>query len=175
MLSITRMADYAVRLMIEVATEGQASAAEVARRQHIPYQFLRKVGTSLAAARLLTAVRGTKGGFQLARPAEQISLLDILRAIDRPALNRCTVDPAQCERRDICGAYPAWVRAQLEMERILGSSSLSDLVVQQRRRCQTTGAGRAKRTSQKVRTARLLKPPLVGCSLADITRKRREL
>src|SRR3990172_5068636 len=132
MLSISRMADYAVRLMIEVATEGQTSAAEVARRQHIPYQFLRKVGTSLAAARLLTAERGIKGGFQLARPAEQISLLDILRVIDRPALNRCTVDPAKCERRDICGAYPAWVSAQLEMERILGSSSLSDLVAQQR-------------------------------------------
>ena len=175
MLSITRMADYAVRLMIEVAAQGQVSTAEVARRQHIPYQFLRKVGTTLAAARLLSAERGTNGGFQLARPAEQISLLDILRVIDRPALNRCTVDPAKCERRNICGAYPAWVSAQLEMERILASSSLSDLVAQQRRRYQAAGARQAKRTSQKVRTARLHQPPIVGCSSADATRKRREL
>jgi Rrf2 family protein len=165
------MADYAVRLMIEVAAEGQASAADVARRQHIPYQFLRKVGTSLAAARLLTAERGIKGGFRLARPAEQISLLDILRVMDRPALNRCTVDPAKCERRSICGAYPAWVSAQLEIERILASYSLSDLVAQQRRRCQTTGARQARRTSQKIRTARLHEPLVIGCSSADATRK----
>ncbi len=130
MFELTRRADYALRLMIEVGAESGASisTAEAARRQQIPYQFLRKVAGELAAHGLLTAGRGVKGGVSLARPAESITVLDIIRVIDPPAVNQCTVDPSECERRGICAAYPVWHNLQEELESVLASARLSDLV-----------------------------------------------
>lgn len=133
MLQLTRKADYGLRLMLEVAlhSDGAMTTAEAARRQRIPYQFLRKVGQTLVCRGLLASERGGGGGLTLARPAERISLLDIVRAFESPALNRCTVDPPRCDRRDVCVVYPVWVEAQYEVERVLGGSRLSDMVERQ--------------------------------------------
>lgn len=130
MFELTRRADYALRLMIDVgAHEGTSvSTAHVARREEIPYQFLRKVAHDLVARGLLNAGRGVKGGVSLARPPESITVLDIVWAIDPPAINQCTVDPSQCERRDICAAYPVWMKMQTEVERVLKGVRLSDLI-----------------------------------------------
>lgn len=130
MLQITRKADYAVRLMVEVATHSGESVttAQIAESQAMPYQFLRKVAQALAAKGLLASERGGRGGLTLARPAGQISVLDILKALDSPAVNECVVDPDSCERREICAVYPVWFEAQREMERVLGGTALSKLV-----------------------------------------------
>ena len=130
MFELTRRADYALRLMIDVgAHEGASvSTADVARREEIPYQFLRKVAHDLVARGLLKAGRGVRGGVSLARPPESITVLDIVWAIDPPAINQCTMDPCQCERRDICAAYPVWMKVQAEVERALKGVRLSDLI-----------------------------------------------
>lgn len=130
MLQITRKADYAVRLMVEVAAHSGESVttAEIAERQAMPYQFLRKVAQALAGKGLLVSERGGKGGLTLARPPEDISVLDILQALDLPPLNDCAVDPDDCVRREICAVYPVWFEAQHEMERVLGGTALSKLV-----------------------------------------------
>jgi Rrf2 family protein len=130
MLQITKKADYAVRLMLEVASHsgGAITTAEIAKRQDIPYPFLRKVAQTLATKGLLASERGGKGGLTLARPAEGISVLDILQALDLPPLNDCAVDPDDCVRREICAVYPVWFEAQREMERVLGGTALSKLV-----------------------------------------------
>ena len=130
MLQITKKADYAVRLMVEVAAHSGESVttAQIAERQAMPYQFLRKVAQALAAKGLLASERGGKGGLTLARPAEQISVLDILQALDLPPINDCAVDPDDCVRREICAVYPVWFEAQREMERVLGGTALSKLV-----------------------------------------------
>ncbi|KKK87516.1 hypothetical protein LCGC14_2752440, partial [marine sediment metagenome] len=66
-----------------------------------------------------------------ARRAEEISVLDIVRAFGPPSLNRCTIDPPRCDRRPTCAVYPVWAEAQSQVERILGGSRLSELVERQ--------------------------------------------
>ena len=135
MLQLTRKADYGLRLMIEVGAcaNGPTSTAAVARRQQIPYPFLRKVVKTLVASGLLTSERGLHGGLSLGRPAADISMLDIIRAFDSLALNRCTVDPPLCDRRALCPAFPVWAEAQKQVEGTLGRARISDLVQWQRK------------------------------------------
>ena len=130
MLQITKKADYAVRLMLEVALHsgGAITTAEIAERQDIPYQFLRKVALAMASRGLLVSERGGKGGLTLARPAEDISVLDVLRALDLPPINDCAIDPHNCSRREACAVFPVWFEAQRELERVFGGMPLSKLV-----------------------------------------------
>jgi Rrf2 family protein len=129
MLQITRKADYAVRLMMEVAArKGETvNTAQVAKRQDIPRQFLRKVAQALTLNGLLVSERGGNGGLILARPADQISVLDILRAVEPVAVNDCTISPDSCKRRAVCAAYPFWYEAQREMERVLAQTPISKI------------------------------------------------
>jgi Rrf2 family protein len=133
MLQITRKADYALRLMVELGAHSGSpiDTAEVARRQEIPYQFLRKVVQTLVANGLLLGERGQHGGLSLARPSDTISMLDIVRAFGPTRLNRCTVVPSLCERRDDCAVFPVWLQAQTQLEQLLGRTLLSDLVRRQ--------------------------------------------
>lgn len=133
MLQLTRKADYGLRLMLEVggSPNGTTTTAEAAQRQQIPYEFLRKVAQTLVSQGLLVSERGVRGGFTLARPAEAISVVDVVRAFGSPALNLCCTDPPRCDRRDICAVHHVWVEAQIEMERVLGGSLLSSLINRQ--------------------------------------------
>ncbi len=133
MLQLTRKADYGIRLMLEAASrvDGPLTTADVAKRRQIPYEFLRKVAQTLVSRTLLVSERGIRGGLSLARPAETITVLDIVRAFESPSLNRCTVDPPRCDRRDACAVYPVWVEAQCEVERVLRGARLSSLVDRQ--------------------------------------------
>lgn len=132
MFGLNRNADYALRLMLEVgASSGAVSTAEIARRQEIPYQFLRKVARTLVGEGLLKSERGARGGLRLARPGESITLLEIISAFGPPSLNRCTVEPPRCDRRDICAVFPVWAEAQKEVERVLARHLLSEVVLRQ--------------------------------------------
>jgi DNA-binding IscR family transcriptional regulator len=55
-------------------------------------------------------------------------VLDILRALDLPPINDCSIDPDNCPRREICAVFPVWFEAQRELERVFGASRLSKLV-----------------------------------------------
>ncbi len=130
---MTRKADYAVRLMIEVSThpDSPIGTAKVAQRQQIPYQFLRKVVQTLVSKGLIVSERGVHGGLSLARPPETITMLEVVSAFGPPGLNRCTVEPPRCERRDFCPAFPVWLLAQKEVDEVLSRTRLSDLVERQ--------------------------------------------
>ena len=83
-MRLSARADYALRAAIELATAGGAhvTAEQLARAQQIPGKFLEAILTQLRRAGLVRSQRGPEGGFWLARPAEDISLADIIRAID---------------------------------------------------------------------------------------------
>ncbi len=133
MLQLTRKADYGLRLMLAVGVSpsGTTTTAEAAQRQQIPYEFLRKVAQKLVSHGLLVSERGVRGGFTLARPAETISVLEIVRAFESTALNLCCTDPPLCDRREICAVYPVWIEAQSEVDRVLGGWRLSGLIDRQ--------------------------------------------
>jgi len=83
-MRLSARADYALRASIEIATitDGHVTAEQVARAQQIPVKFLETILTQLRRAGLVRSQRGPDGGFWLARPASEITLADIIRAID---------------------------------------------------------------------------------------------
>jgi Rrf2 family protein len=84
LMRLSARADYALRAAIEIATisDSHITAEQVARAQQIPVKFLETILTQLRRAGLVRSQRGPDGGFWLARPADEITLADIIRAID---------------------------------------------------------------------------------------------
>jgi Rrf2 family protein len=118
-MQITRQADYAVRAMVYLAQLGpeqRASTSHIAQEKQIPPSFLAKIVSQLSVAGLLQTSRGARGGVSLARPAEDISLLDVVEAIDGPILlNDCVAGNGSCTFGDSCPMKPVWCEAQKEL------------------------------------------------------------
>jgi len=118
-MQITRQADYAiraVRFLSNLETGQRAATNIVAIDQHIPPSFLAKIISQLSIAGLLTTSRGARGGVSLARPSKDISLLDVVEAIDGPIyLNECVADNSKCTFDDDCPLKPVWCEAQEEL------------------------------------------------------------
>src|SRR6201997_4528494 len=87
-MRLSARADYALRAAVELAaaTGDHTTAEQLAKAQQIPAKFLEAILTQLRRAGLVRSQRGPDGGFWLARPADEISLADIIRAIDGPLL-----------------------------------------------------------------------------------------
>ncbi len=84
MISITSKSRYAVVAMAELARSGErpVPVKELAERREIPDQFLEQLFSTLRRAGLLTSHRGSKGGYTLARPADKITVLEVVQALD---------------------------------------------------------------------------------------------
>ncbi len=115
-MQITRQADYAIRAVLYLTSLGdgqRAATSTVAQKQHIPPSFLAKIISQLSIAGLLHTSRGARGGVTLARDPHDISLLDVVEAIDGPILlNECVGDPGDCTYQDDCPLHPIWDEAQ---------------------------------------------------------------
>jgi Rrf2 family protein len=111
-MEITQQADYAVRAILDLALRPsgeRASCEEIARRQNIPVAFLTKICARLAAEGLVQSQRGVNGGVWLARPAHEITLLQVVEAIDGPiTFNRCNRRPSECVRSRTCPVHTIW-------------------------------------------------------------------
>ncbi len=133
-MQITRQADYAVRAVLYLAQCGpgaRVSTAEVAREQHIPPTFLAKIVSQLSAAGVIRATRGARGGITLARPPEEVTLLEIVEAIDGPmAINECTSDPGLCPMGGTCAVREVWCDVRADLARRLAQTHFGDLAKQ---------------------------------------------
>ncbi len=118
-MQITRQADYAVRAMVYLAQLGsdhRAATSQIAKEKQIPPSFLAKIVSQLSVAGLLQTSRGARGGVSLAKSPEEISLLDVVEAIDGPILlNECVGDTSTCFFGDDCLVKPVWCDAQKEL------------------------------------------------------------
>jgi Rrf2 family protein len=119
-MQITRQADYAVRAVLYLArlgSEQRAATSQIAQEQRIPPSFLAKIVSQLSVAGLLQTSRGARGGVSLAKPPEQISLLEVVEAIDGPImLNECVSDGGgACTFSDDCPMRPIWCEVQMEL------------------------------------------------------------
>lgn len=118
----TAKADYAVRAAVELAAAGRIVTSEqIAQAQGIPANFLENILRDLRRAGIVDSRRGQSGGYSLARPAEEISVADVIRAVDGPLANVRGVAPealdytGSAERlRDVWIALRANVRGVLE-------------------------------------------------------------
>lgn len=132
MLEITRQADYALRATMEVARMDfgeRTPTATIAEAQNIPLPFLAKIVSQLVVRGILEATRGASGGVSLARPADTITMLEVVEAIDGPiTINRCTRDPSVCEFSATCPFCEIFTDAQQMLVDRLSSTTLSDIV-----------------------------------------------
>jgi Rrf2 family protein len=131
MLEITRQADYALRATTEIARvpDGERiPTALIASRQKIPLPFLAKIVSQLVVRGILETIRGASGGVNLARPADTITMREVIEAIDGPiALNRCTREPGVCEHMDTCPFCEIFVDAQEALIERLEGTTLGQL------------------------------------------------
>ena len=130
MLRISRLTDYATVLLATLAGEPQRvqTAASLAEQTRIAAPTVSKLLKQLQRAGLVTSTRGLHGGYQLARPAAQISAAAILDSLEGPvALTDCSVGHGQCEIEATCRVGRVWQRLNLAIRRALYEVSLAQL------------------------------------------------
>jgi Rrf2 family protein len=101
-MQLTQATDYAFRAVQYLAvleTGVVASAQKIAESEEIPLRFLLKIMRSLIKAGIVKSYRGVDGGFALHKPAERITMLDVVEAVEGPVrVNRCLIQPEYCNK-----------------------------------------------------------------------------
>ena len=124
---------YAIRLMSDVAKHSSGnrpvSLRDVSERQKLPKLYLSQLTIPLRNATLLKSVWGNKGGFLLARPASDITLMDIVETVDGPVgVMDCVLDPNFCDRVKCCDCYSTFCAINREIVNTLARVKLSELL-----------------------------------------------
>lgn len=131
-MQITRQADYALRAVLYLAKMDptrKAATSQIAEEQHIPPSFLAKIISQLSIAGLIHTSRGARGGVSLAHRPEDISVLEVVEAIDGPLeLNQCTVNPDVCVFGDDCPIHDLWCATQAELVEKLRTTRFSQFI-----------------------------------------------
>lgn len=131
-MQITRQSEYAIRTMLELAqapAEEFISAKYIAERQEVPEDFLKKTVKLLAMADLVITQRGTNGGVRLAKPADQVTLADIIAAVEGPiSLNLCLSPGYNCPNQPTCPVSRNLARAQRALLTELQRETLADML-----------------------------------------------
>jgi Rrf2 family protein len=130
-MEISRRTDYGVRVILDLASladNQRASTQEIARRQNIPSPFLAKIVSQLSLAGLVTTFRGAGGGVTLSRSASEISLLQVIEALEGPVrLNRCLIEPSACPHNSHCPVHHIWAKAQADLTSLLDVTTFDEL------------------------------------------------
>jgi Rrf2 family protein len=127
---VSAKADYAIRAAVELAAagDGPTKGERIAQAQSIPPNFLENILVDLRNAGLVASRRGADGGYWLARPADEISLADVIRAVDGPLANVRGVRSEQVEYDG--SAEPlrdVWVAVRASLRAVLENVTLADL------------------------------------------------
>jgi Rrf2 family protein len=125
MIGVSRQSDYAARIVLHLASLGQgeqATIAEVAEQKKLPLPFVRRIVAQLVNREVLLTARGKKGGIRLGRDASEISLLDIIEAMEGAVLlSECSGEHATCPFRGHCPVQVAWKSVGGELKRSLAN------------------------------------------------------
>jgi Rrf2 family protein len=151
-MRVSAKVDYALRAMAELAAAppglagsaaGKAAgtqrsawttAEQLASAQHIPPKFLESILSQLRSAGLVASQRGAEGGYQLARPAEEISIADVIRELEGPIATVRGVRPDELEYDGAAaGLRGVWLELRTHMRDVLEQTTLADLAAAQRK------------------------------------------
>ncbi len=132
MIRLTKAGEYglrAVRYLVENGDESRISIGDISESKKIPEPFLRKLFKPLVQHGIINSTRGVSGGVRLARDPKEISVLEVVEALEGPlALNECLLEDATCEFMSECGMHNVWEEAQAAMAGVLRSKNLTDLI-----------------------------------------------
>ena len=130
-MQITHEADYATRAVLYLARTPKdklIATNEIAKRQNIPSSFLAKIISQLSIAGLLHTSRGARGGVKLARIPQNITLLEVIEAIDGPIrLNVCVENESDCSFEKNCPLQLVWCDAQQKLVTKLKNTNFEQL------------------------------------------------
>jgi len=126
--------EYAIRALRELAISDELKKSEdIAENQRIPPKFLPHILSDLARAGIVKTSRGYGGGIELNRPPKEISFKSIVDAVQGPIVTYdCLVGIEDCDMSSDCTLKPIWKKLQHAVEEILESTTLDDLVNQNR-------------------------------------------
>ena len=130
-MEVSRRTDYAIRILLDLAGSDGApiSVRVIAERQDVPYAFARGIGRDLVSAGMVESSRGATGGFVLSRDPADLSVLEIVEAMQGPvSCSVCTNDPGWCKRMGGCTVHSVWSGADELLREYLGSKSLAGLI-----------------------------------------------
>lgn len=131
MLRLSKLTDYGTVVMTVLAQhpEQRRNAAELAEDTHLSAPTVSKILKTLAHERLLTSSRGAHGGYRLARAPEDISMADIIAALEGPiALTECAELEGRCTIEPLCSVRTNWQRINAVIRDALSDISLADMV-----------------------------------------------
>ncbi len=130
-MHVTAKADYAVRAVVELADSGQDSPRkvdEIAQAQAIPVSFLENILTQLRSAGVVRSQRGPEGGYWLARPAREVSLADIIRAVEGPLVGVRGQRPEEIEYVGSAETLQqVWIAVRANLRKVLEHVSVADV------------------------------------------------
>lgn len=130
MLRISKLADYGTVVMVYLAKRAQAlcNARDIAIHTHLRVPTVSKLLKRLTAAGLLTSVRGVSGGYRLQRAASEISVAEIIYALEEQrGLTECSLQPNECSLQGVCHVQGNWRLISHAIETALDSVSLEVL------------------------------------------------
>ncbi len=129
---ISKTNQYAIRAVLYVAqnqTHGPVRAAQVAQALELPANYLAKILHALARAGVLVSERGPRGGFRLGRPAEELSLSDVIEPFDPVTKQRgCLMGLEECSDDSPCQLHDSWKEASDPMIDFLCDTAVADLL-----------------------------------------------
>jgi Rrf2 family cysteine metabolism transcriptional repressor len=129
-MRLTARSEYGLLALIDISCRdgaGPVSVRGIAERQAIPAKFLEQLFVSLRKAGLVTGIRGAHGGFELARSAADITVLDVVEALEGPLQpSQCAAEES-CHRSGACAAGAVWARATEALRGVLTGTTLAEL------------------------------------------------
>jgi len=129
-VNITAKSKYAVRALVELAqrsSDNPIPLVAIAEAREIPTQFLEQLFATLRRVGILQSHRGVYGGFSFNRPPDQVSVLDVVEALDGPIEPALCTTSETCRRRAACSVSDVWVQAKLAVEDVLAGVSIQEL------------------------------------------------
>lgn len=130
-MDVTRRCDYACRILRAAFESGEqyVSVSEISEKEDIPYAFARSIQHDLVKGGLIKTVRGARGGLVLNCDPAEVTLLDVLEAVQGPvSVALCSVDPEYCEKQGGCAYNRVWQGADKLLNDYFASFTLSDIL-----------------------------------------------
>lgn len=130
-MKLSTKSRYGARILLELSRQPAKiplQVGEISRRQEIPVKYLEQLIRVLKKAEMVNSVRGPKGGHLMARPAEKITLGEVVRIFEGQSdLVACVSDPGICKMADDCRVRDVWKDATAALYSILDNTTIADL------------------------------------------------
>lgn len=137
-MRITTQAEYGLICALHLArraADGPVTGRDIAATERLPGDYVEQIMLKLRRAEIVRSTRGARGGYQLARPADEITVRDVIAAAEHSTFEvHCSSHPVEeerCSSAHNCSIRPVWMLLQQRIDDVLGSVRLSDLLMQE--------------------------------------------